>query len=234
MIQLHRKYLFTKTNKKILISLTFLFVLTLLIFIQPTKSLRDHWFNRYYEREDYLQNFLLVFQPLFVLVCSYLFGNFFSKQKDNYHLLIDSMGIHRKKYFLTKVLSILEVCVAFFAIIYLAYLTILLTFSPFDIIRLFDLKFFISIFLIAIVYGLQSVFVSLLLPSSFSFLFPYGMFIAMRILGDVIPDSMFLASLSLLFPYSKQNTTGIDFLQIFFLIFSLGWLNLTIYENRQL
>lgn len=91
--QLHRKYLFSKINviiTTILIGITILFSIAI---IEPFKDSSVRWMNRFYITNNFEQAYITFVKIIMIFFSCYLFSSCFSKNNDNYYIiLIDNIS----------------------------------------------------------------------------------------------------------------------------------------------
>lgn len=228
--QLHRKYLFSKINviiTTILIGITILFSIAI---IEPFKDSSVRWMNRFYITNNFEQAYITFVKIIMIFFSCYLFSSCFSKNNDNYYIiLIDN--ISKSKYLISKVVTIKIKILEILVIILFIYIVINYVFNQWYIINISIFKSFGIIYLLVNIYGLVSLILIKVINTIYSVMISLGFYLISEILIDYEVSSQMISIIQLFFPttYLKDNDLflkyGIFHLMILMaLYFFIGYL----------
>ena len=105
LMRLHKNYLFNKINIIIIGIVILISIFLSFVLVKPFETNIDKWNERLISMQSYEQSYLLFVKILMVLLSSYLFGIYFSKQGDDYSLVL-TCKVSKNKYLISKILTI--------------------------------------------------------------------------------------------------------------------------------
>lgn len=200
MINLHRKYLFSKINLVVVIIIMFIISSVFVFSIKINWNQEYRWLYRNYCTENYLQNMIFTIKFIGIIFSCYLMGSSFTNSNDGYAILFIRFRKDRIKYFFSKFLSLIIVDSCLIGMIFIVGTFILYSFCQwYDNYRMLIAIAF-NIITINIVYGLLSVIGTLLLKASFSFIIPFAIFLGIEIMIDLFGDSNYFMLFKTFFP----------------------------------
>ncbi len=204
MIQLHRKYLFNKTNIIIIVAIILLTILLNIIIVNPFIKSIDVWMIREEKMLEFINSNILFTKMITILLSIYLYGITFTKNYDNYHILLITR-ITIKKYFLSKVfmltLEILKLIILFFLI----NLWIGIYFTKWYYIKIDFIIEYIKIFLLSITYGLLSLIFTRVIKNIYSVLLITANYVFSEIVISETNNSFFINYIQLFLPTTILN-----------------------------
>lgn len=189
MFKLHRKYLFSKTNRIILKILIIIVTIIFLISIEVNNSNNERWLNRTSCLDNYLQNMIFTIKFIGLIFSCYIMGYAFNNCNDDYSVLFLRNRKDRIRYFIGKVVSLCT----FINFIILVVLTIasfiLYIYCNWfcDYIMILEISFRLTT--IILTYGVISIIVTIIFRSSFAFVIPIILFICIDVLNDTVGDN---------------------------------------------
>lgn len=200
MVELHRKYLFSKTNKIILKILIIMVTIILLLSIGMNYPDDERWSNRINCLNNYLQNMIFTIKFVGIIFSCYIMGNAFNNYNDNYSVLFLRHRKERIKYFMGKVFSLFIFISSIIFIVLTIASFILYTYCNWFYDYIIILKISFRLTTIILTYGIISTVVTIIFKTSLAFVIPIILFICIDVLNDTIGDSNFYNNILLFLP----------------------------------
>lgn len=92
-IQLHRKYLWNKTNLILLIAIMGIVVIGLFLATAPTMKMEEKWFYQCELQQNYQNTATSFIEMITVVLACFLFGTSYLKVNDHYRMIIIEKNI---------------------------------------------------------------------------------------------------------------------------------------------
>lgn len=208
LMRLHRNYLFNKINVIIIGVVILISIFLSFVLINPFETNIDKWNERLISMQSYEQSYLLFAKILMVLLSSYLFGIYFSKQGDDYSLVL-TCKVSKNKYLISKILTISLTIFFILFMIILFHLFIGTIFNRWYIIDLNIITHYFEIYLISMVYGILSLISIRLLKSLYAVIIPFSLYILSEVLVDYNTTSKMVKIIEMFFPTTHLSNGNI-------------------------
>lgn len=238
LIKLHRKYLFNKINLIIIGLIILLAVVLSTILINPSLNKVDSWILRQSLFSNYKQTYLMFVKIIMILLSCYLFTIHFSKNNDEYKVLLLTI-ISKRKYFFTKIVTIILLDIIVLMILFTNYILIGRIWNNWFIVKIDIIILFIKILLLSIIYGLISLSLITTFKNIYSLLLSFSLFFFSEILID-FEDNKIVELVSLLIPTVNLENDSIlnmqlleNVVMLFVLIILYYLLSYFLYHNRE-
>ena len=199
LMRLHKNYLFNKVNIIIIGIVLLIAIFLSFILINPFESNIDKWNDRLISSQSYEQSYLLFVKILMVLLSSYLFGIYFSKVGDDYSIVL-TCNVNKNKYLISKVLTISLTIFIILFLIMLCHMFIGVVFNKWYILESSVINRYLEIYLICMIYGMQSIISIRLLKSLYAVMIPFAMYILSEVLVDYNSTSKIVNIVEMFFP----------------------------------
>lgn len=199
LMRLHKNYLFNKINIIIIGIVILISMFLSFILVKPFETNIDKWNDRLISMQSYEQSYLLFVKILMVLLSSYLFGIYFSKQGDDYSLVL-TCKVSKNKYLISKILTISLTIFFILFVIILCHLFIGTLFNRWYILNLNIVTHYFEIYLISMVYGILSLISIRLLKSLYAVIIPFSLYILSEVLVDYNTSSKIVKIVEMFFP----------------------------------
>ena len=199
LMRLHRNYLFNKINIIIIGIVILISMFLSFILVKPFETNIEKWNERLISMQSYEQSYLLFVKILMVLLSSYLFGIYFSKQGDDYSLVL-TCKVSKNKYLISKILTISLTIFFILFVIILCHLFIGTVFNKWYIFNLNIITHYFEIYLISMTYGILSLISIRLLKSLYAVIIPFSLYILSEVLVDYNMSSKLVKFIEMFFP----------------------------------
>lgn len=228
LMRLHKNYLFNKINIIIIGIVILISMFLSFVLVKPFETNIEKWNERLISMQSYEQSYLLFVKILMVLLSSYLFGIYFSKQGDDYSLVL-TCKVSKNKYLISKILTISLTIFFILFIVILCHLFIGTVFNRWYIFNLNVITHYFEIYLISMTYGILSLISIRLLKSLYAVIIPFSLYILSEVLVDYSTTSKLVKIVEMFFPTTHLSNGNIVllygivhlvFLNIFYFIIS--------------
>lgn len=208
LMRLHKNYLFNKINIIIIGIVILISIFLSFVLVKPFETNIDKWNERLISMQSYEQSYLLFVKILMVLLSSYLFGIYFSKQGDDYSLVL-TCKVSKNKYLISKILTISLTIFFILFVIILFHLFIGTVFNRWYILNLNIITHYFEIYLISMTYGILSLISIRLLKSLYAVIIPFSLYILSEVLVDYNMSSKLVKFIEMFFPTTHLTNGNI-------------------------
>lgn len=208
LMRLHKNYLFNKINIIIIGIVILISIFLSFVLVKPFETNIDKWNERLISMQSYEQSYLLFVKILMVLLSSYLFGIYFSKQGDDYSLVL-TCKVSKNKYLISKILTISLTIFFILFVIILCHLFIGTVFNRWYILNLNIITHYFEIYLISMTYGILSLISIRLLKSLYAVIIPFSLYILSEVLVDYNMSSKLVKFIEMFFPTTHLTNGNI-------------------------
>lgn len=208
LMRLHKNYLFNKINVIIIGIVIMVSIFLSFVLVKPFETNIDKWNERLISMQSYEQSYLLFVKILMVLLSSYLFGIYFSKQGDDYSLVL-TCKVSKNKYLISKILTISLTIFFILFVIILCHLFIGTVFNRWYILNLNIFTHYFEIYLISMIYGILSLISIRLLKSLYAVIIPFSLYILSEVLVDYNTSSEIVKIIGMFFPTTHLSNGNI-------------------------
>lgn len=183
MFRIHRKYLINKINVLLLEFVALIGIIINYLCIKRINS-EYNWFDGSIAVIEYLEVFLMYYKLIVINLICFLWGSFFTKSNNSYHLLITGYKQLKLRFILTKlsVLLIITIFVVFVNFYFMSLIGVLC--CNFISIDKIIIELLLKVLLICIIYGLLSTIFSILINSNYACFISVGLFVLCELLSD--------------------------------------------------
>lgn len=239
--KIHQKYLINKVNIIVISLLIVLFCVLALISIKDFTIAKNFFYSDNIIK-DLLDNILIYTKIVLIPFICFFFGNSFTKDQDDYHVLFPSYYKHKKRYYISKLLLLAFVC---FIIEYISFFIFSISsslssswYTTSNSLR----EFYFNVYLVCIVYGLISIICSICIPSTLSSFLPIGLYIIGEIIKDIPLFNNLYTYYYLLIPTIEMplslSVSNVMFtyygeLHLLLIILLYGVISLILFEKRK-
>ena len=208
LMRLHKNYLFNKINIIIIGIVILISMFLSFVLVKPFETNIEKWNERLISMQSYEQSYLLFVKILMVLLSSYLFGIYFSKQGDDYSLVL-TCKVSKNKYLISKILTISLTIFFILFIVILCHLFIGTVFNRWYILNLNVITHYFEIYLISMTYGILSLISIRLLKSLYAVIIPFSLYILSEVLVDYSTTSKLVKIVEMFFPTTHLSNGNI-------------------------
>ena len=208
LMRLHKNYLFNKINIIIIGIVILISMFLSFVLVKPFETNIEKWNERLISMQSYEQSYLLFVKILMVLLSSYLFGIYFSKQGDDYSLVL-TCKVSKNKYLISKILTISLTIFFILFIVILCHLFIGTVFNRWYIFNLNVITHYFEIYLISMTYGILSLISIRLLKSLYAVIIPFSLYILSEVLVDYSTTSKLVKIVEMFFPTTHLSNGNI-------------------------
>lgn len=217
LIKIHKAYMLNMLN---IIILLLVAIISFILFLINIKT--DTNYNNYFYHlellSSYVDMFILYFKLVMIMLFCYVLGSSYTKKSDSYHLLILNFPHIRIKYLLTKILLSLFIPLFFMFIMFLIFSYVGIFFTNWYYVTKNIINLFITCYLIITIYGLLSIIMALIIPSTYACFIPGIIFVFGELLKDHMSGKMFLNIFELFFPLINNSDASFTLYGIYHLI----------------
>lgn len=196
--KLHLKYIFSKINYLIILSLISLITFIMLFNARVFTSKLDRWLDEIYILINYQTSFQLIIKLISIILACFLFGSSFSNQNDQYAILTKDFTIHRFNFILTKLLVLSFTICLFLLITFLIYELIGVIFIDSFFFSYKDLLLLGSLLLISLSYGFLTSILTILFHNQLMIILTYGLYLTSEIISS--KKALIIKGITLFFP----------------------------------
>lgn len=198
-LNIHRNYLFNKINVRVILLLE---IVALIISFSGIYSINEEfsWFDRVTALNNYLETVTTYFKLVIIMICCYIWGSSFTKERDNYHLLINNFHEKKIQYVLSKIIVLIIISfITIYLLVFGCSIMGVICSNWYEIDKKIIILY-LSYFFIVIIYGNLSIIFSLIITSDYAYFISVGIFVFCEIVKESMTEGLTFNLIQIFFP----------------------------------